>query len=174
MSFIYVHTNNIDSIKERGLTITRAVMESLIQRLSSRRWPITMHPQRRATNRVMESTETWSPSDNILTPNLATASNPMIATSHNWSRNTSVSRFTKCLGRALADTPPTISFNYNCSSKWTKHSIDTNKYTFLTLSQLCINVPVTNTSYEFGSKFKTHTLQITTSKSISFKSWLGL
>lgn len=35
-------------------------MDSFIQRFSSRRWPIMMHPQSSVTKRLMETTEVWS------------------------------------------------------------------------------------------------------------------
>lgn len=40
--------------------MTRAVMDSLIHLFSSNKWPITMQPQRRATNKFKETTEVWS------------------------------------------------------------------------------------------------------------------
>lgn len=74
---------------------------------------------------------------------------------------TSVGGFRKCPEMKLVDTPSTISFNYNHSYKWTKHTIDTNKYTFLTLPQLCQNIPVTNTAMGLvpSSKFIHFTLR---------------
>lgn len=46
--------------KEQNRTIRRAVMDSFIQRVSSSRWPITIHALRRVTNTVMATTEAWS------------------------------------------------------------------------------------------------------------------
>lgn len=43
-------------------TMKREVIDSLNHRFSSRRWPITMQAQRRATNNVMASTLTSSAS----------------------------------------------------------------------------------------------------------------
>lgn len=45
--------------------MTRAVMDSLIHRFSSNRWPMTMQPQRRATNKFKETTEVWSATNSI-------------------------------------------------------------------------------------------------------------
>jgi len=47
------------------LTIIRAVIDSFIHRFSSRRWPMTIQAQRRATNKFMETTEAWSEVDTI-------------------------------------------------------------------------------------------------------------
>lgn len=56
---VYPEVPNFNQ-KKRGLlllTITRAVMDSLIHRFSSRRWPMTMQAQSRDTNKVMELIE---------------------------------------------------------------------------------------------------------------------
>lgn len=42
------------------LTMMSAVMDSLTQRFSSRRWPRTMQAQSSATNRLMDTTDAWS------------------------------------------------------------------------------------------------------------------
>lgn len=45
------------------ITINKAVMDSLIHRCSSRRWPMTIQAQRSATKRFNETTEAWSEVD---------------------------------------------------------------------------------------------------------------
>lgn len=42
------------------LTMNRAVIDSFIHRLSSKRWPITIQAQRRATNRFILTMEAYS------------------------------------------------------------------------------------------------------------------
>lgn len=37
-----------------------AVMDSFIHRFSSSKWPITIHPQSSATNRLIDTTDVWS------------------------------------------------------------------------------------------------------------------
>jgi len=62
--WLNVHKNSNKWVRVK-LTIKRAVIDSFTHRFSSRRWPITIQAQRRATNRFMETTEAWSEVDSI-------------------------------------------------------------------------------------------------------------
>lgn len=59
-TFYLLQKNDKYTKKKRELTIARAVMDSLIQRFSSNKWPITIQAQRSATNKFTDTTEAWS------------------------------------------------------------------------------------------------------------------
>lgn len=84
-----------DELEHYELTITRAVMDSLIHRFSSNKWPTTIQPQRRATNKFKETTEEWSATNSIpkstidepdstITLGAITIRNPAFQVRFNW------------------------------------------------------------------------------------------
>lgn len=94
----------------------RAVIDSFIQRLSSRRWPITIQAHNSATNRFIDTTDEWS--DETIFCNL------VVIKLYNWS----IFNASSSINRPNQSTLPSRNSTATCITTKTKSKTKSKKH----------------------------------------------